>query len=117
LSHPFTTQEEGPVTITVLSVAREAPTLPEDAPQPDTSQPPAVEDDPTAAIPPPIYIGLAIGMWDGSTCKRIAQRTDASLLSIISGTAQAGQFCVAVFDPGGDVVTLPVDYQIAVDHY
>ena len=117
LSHPFTTQEEGPVTITVLSVAREVPPLPEDAPQPDTSQPPAVEDDPTAAIPPPIYIGLAIGMWDGSTCKRIAQRSDASLLSSISGTAQAGQFCVAVFDPGGDVVTLPVDYQIEVDHY
>lgn len=117
LSHPFTTKDEGPVTITVLSVARETPSLPEDAPPPDTSQPPSVEDDPTAAIPPPIYIGLAIGSWDGSVCRRIAQRTDASLLTSISGTAQAGQFCVDVFDPGGDRVTLPVDYQIAVDHY
>ena len=117
LSHPFTTKDEGPVSITVLSVVREVPALPEDTPAPDTSRPPSVEDDPTSGIPPPIYIGLAIGSWDGSACRRIAQRTDASLLTIISGTAQAGQFCVAVFDPGGDVVTLPVDYQIEVDHY
>ena len=115
--HPFTVKDDGPVTITVLSVARETPAPPEDAPAPDTSQPPSVEDDPTAAFPPPIYIGLGIGTWNGSTCRLIAQRTDASLFTIISGTAMAGSFCVSVFDPGGDVVTLPVNYQLEVDHY
>ena len=116
-AHPFTVKDEGPVTITVLSVARETPPPPEGTPAPDTSQPPSVEDDPTAALPPPIYIGLGIGTWNGSTCGLIAQRTDASLLSIISGTAMAGSFCVSVFDPGGNVVTLPVDYEVGVDHY
>ena len=116
-AHPFTVKDEGPVTITVLSVARETPAPPEATPAPDTSQPPSVEDDPTAALPPPIYIGLGIGAWNGSTCGLIAQRTDASLLSVISGTAMAGSFCVSVFDPGGNVVTLPVDYQVEVNHY
>lgn len=116
-AHPFTVNEDGPVTITVLSVARETPAPPENAPAPNTNQPPSVEDDPTAAVPPPIYIGLGIGAWDGSTCRLIAQRTDASLLTIISGTAMAGNLCVSVFDPGGDVVTLPVDYQVEVGHY
>jgi len=116
-AHPFTVQEDGPVSITVLSVVRETPPLPEDAPAPDTSQPPSTEDDPTAAIPPPIYIGLGIGTWDGVTCGVIARRTDASLLSSISGTAVAGNFCVSVFDPGGDVVTHPVNYQLEVNHY
>jgi hypothetical protein len=116
-AHPFTVNEGGPVTITVLSVARETPAPPEDTPPPNTSQPPSVEDDPTVAIPPPIFIGLGIGAWSGSTCTLIAQRTDASLLTIISGTAMAGSFCVTVFDPGGDVITLPVNYQVEVDHY
>lgn len=118
VSHPFTVNEDGPVTITVLNVARETPPPPENpSPAPPTNQPPATEDDPTAALPPPIYIGLAIGMWDGTTCQRIAQRTDASLFTIISGSAQAGRFCVSVFDPGGDVITLPVNYQVEVNHF
>lgn len=116
-AHPFTVKDDGPVTITVLNVAREPPVPPEGVPAPDTNQPPSVEDDPTAAIPPPIFIGLGIGTWDGSTCRLIAQRTDASLLTIISGTAMAGSFCASVFDPGGDVVTLPVDYQVQVGHF
>ena len=118
VSHQFTVQEDGPVTITVLNVVRETPIPPENPlPPPPTNQPPATEDDPTAALPPPIYIGLAIGMWDGTTCQRIAQRTDASLLTIISGSAKAGSFCVSVFDPGGDVITLPVIYQVEVNHF
>jgi len=117
-THPFTVTEDGPVTITVLNVVRETPTPPENLlPPPPTNQPPATEDDPTAALPPPIYIGLAIGMWDGTTCQRIAQRTDASLLTTISGSAQAGSFCVSVFDPGGDVITLPVNYLVEVNHF
>jgi hypothetical protein len=117
-SHPFTVKEDGPVTITVLNVTRETP-VPPGTPLPPavTNQPPATEDDPTAALPPPIYIGLAIGMWNGTTCQRIAQRTDASLLTTISGSAKAGDFCVAVFDPGGDVITLPVDYQVEAHHF
>jgi hypothetical protein len=118
VSHPFTVKEDGPVSITVLNVARETPAPPENPlPPPPTNEPPAAEDDPTAALPPPIYIGLAIGTWDGATCQRVAQRTDASLLTIISGSAKAGSFCVSVFDPGGDVITLPVDYQVEVNHF
>lgn len=116
-AHPFTVTEDGPVSITVLNVARETPPPPEDLPPPDTSQPPAAEDDPSAGIPAPIYIGLGIGTWDGSACHVIAQRTDASLFTIISGTAMAGSFCVSVFDPGGDVVTNPVNYGLEVSHY
>lgn len=112
VAHPFTIKDGGVVNVTVLGVARETP-APPDIP-PDTSAPAGDEDQEPAALPPPIYIGLGIGTWNGSTCSVIAQKTNASLLTSLSGTALAGEFCVSVFDSGS--VTDPVDYLIQVDH-
>ena len=112
VAHNFTITDSGPVSVTVLGVSREVPAAP-DIP-PDTSVPAGDEDQMPAALPPPIYIGLGIGTWNGTTCSVIAQRTNASLLTTISGTALAGEFCVSVFDSGS--VTDPVDYFLQVDH-
>jgi hypothetical protein len=111
MEHHFTVTDSGAVVVTVLTVTRELPPEP-DIP-PDVSVPPGAEDQPVS-FPPPIYIGLGIGTWNGATCSVIAQRTNASLFTTISGSALAGEFCVSVFDSGS--VTDPVDYLLQVDH-
>ena len=112
VAHPFTVANDGPVSITVVGVSRELPPPP-DIP-PDPSSPAGIEDQPPPAIAAPIYIGLGIGTWNGSACRVIAQRTNASFFTTMTGSALAGPFCISVFDSGS--VTDPVDYVIQVDH-
>ncbi|MGH9146351.1 MAG: hypothetical protein ACRD1Q_06555 [Vicinamibacterales bacterium] len=126
--HHFTVAEQGNVTITVVSAARIVATPPYESP-PDASKPPAAEDGPLNGIPPhtdappaaedkpptpAVQVGMGIGTWSGSECSLIAQRTDASVSTVMSGTAMAGEFCVSIFDSGS--VTDSVDYAVQVDH-
>lgn len=126
--HRFTVAEQGGVTITVLNAVRIVPVPPYESP-PDAGTPPAAEDGPVTGIPPhtdappaaedkpptpAVQVGMGIGTWSGSECSLIAQRTDASVSTVMSGTAMAGEFCVSIFDSGS--VTDPVDYAVQVDH-
>lgn len=126
--HRFTVAEQGDVTITVLNAVRIVPVPPYESP-PDAGKPPAAEDGPVTGVPPhtdappvaedkpptpAVQVGMSIGTWSGSECSLIAQRTDASVSTVMSGTALAGEFCVSIFDSGS--VTDPVDYVVQVDH-
>ena len=73
----------------------------------------------TAAGPPStIYMGLGIGSYTGSTCTLLASGsvvTPAGTTSQLSGTLNAGSYCVMVFDTGNQ--TTPVTYAVTVNHY
>lgn len=86
-SHPFTVMATGPVNITLLSVG-----------------PPAT-----------ITVGLGVGTPSGTTCALIsAVSTPAGTVAQLSGTANAGAFCLSVFDVGN--LAASVDYTVAVSH-
>ncbi|MEQ1913243.1 MAG: hypothetical protein ABMA15_30805 [Vicinamibacterales bacterium] len=72
----------------------------------------------TAAGPPPtIFMGLGIGTPSGATCTLVTSplATPASSVAQLSGTAQAGTYCVAVYDAGNQ--TADVTYSVTVTHY
>lgn len=59
-------------------------------------------------------IGMAVGLWDGSVCTRVASNDRAVLGTRIRGTAAAGRFCVSVYDVGNLVD--PIAYTLTVEH-
>jgi hypothetical protein len=73
----------------------------------------------TAAGPPStIYMGLGIGTPSGSTCALLtngAVVTPAGTAAQLTGTLNAGSYCVMVFDAGNQ--TAPVTYAVTVNHY
>ena len=73
----------------------------------------------TAAGPPAtIFMGLGIGTPTGSTCTLLSGgslATPAGSIAQLSGTAQAGTYCVAVYDVGNQ--TGDVTYSVTVTHY
>ena len=73
----------------------------------------------TAAGPPAtIFMGLGVGTQSGATCTPIANAslaTQAGSIAQISGTAQAGGYCVTVFDVGNQ--SADVTYSVTVTHY
>ncbi len=71
----------------------------------------------TAAGPPPtITMGLGVGTPSGGTCTLTGNPVSASAgtTAQISGTANAGTYCVQVFDAGNQVA--PVTYTVTVAH-
>jgi hypothetical protein len=72
----------------------------------------------TAATPPPtIFMGVGIGTPSSSTCALISgdtTATPAGPTAQLSGTLNAGTYCVEVFDVGND--TAPVTYSVTVVH-
>ena len=72
----------------------------------------------TAAGPPTtIFMGVGVGTPSGNTCSLIAQAppSQASTIAQLSGTAQAGTYCVVVFDIGNQ--TAQVSYTVTVSHF
>jgi hypothetical protein len=71
----------------------------------------------TAAGPPPtITMAFSVGTFDGSTCTLIQSvAAQGSTTPQISGTANAGAYCVVVADTGAQ--TGPVTYAVTVTHY
>jgi hypothetical protein len=73
----------------------------------------------TAAGPPAtIFMGLGIGTVSGTTCTLISGAsvlTQAGSAAQLSGTANAGAYCVMVYDAGNQ--TADVTYSVTVNHY
>jgi len=72
----------------------------------------------TAAGPPAtIFMGVGVGTPSGATCSLIAQSppSQAGTATVLSGTAQAGAYCVTVFDIGNQ--TAPITYSVTVSHF
>ena len=72
----------------------------------------------TAAGPPStIFMGVGVGTPSGTTCSLIAQAppSQAGSAPQLSGTANAGTYCVVVFDIGNQ--TAAVTYTVTVSHF
>jgi hypothetical protein len=71
-----------------------------------------------AGPPETIVMGVGLGNVSGNVCNPIqgaAGTTAASTTPVLSGTAQAGAFCVAVYDAGN--MTATVTYKVTVTHF
>ena len=86
-THPFTVRQVGQVDLTLVTVA------------------------PLNTV----AIGFAVGSWDGANCSLIAGDDNARQGYVLSGTAQPGTFCVAVYD-SGNIGADPVEYTVTVVH-
>jgi len=76
----------------------------------------------TAAGPPSnVTVGLGVGSPSGGVCapfQNFAIATTAGTAPQLSGQANAGTYCVEVFDVGGTAaLTGPVTYSVSVAHY
>ena len=73
----------------------------------------------TAAGPPAtIFMGLALGNPSGTTCVLLSGAqtlAQAATTSQLSGTVNAGTYCVAVFDVGNQ--SAQVAYSVTVSHF
>jgi hypothetical protein len=73
----------------------------------------------TAAGPPStIYMSLGIGTFTGAMCTLLTSAsvvTQAGAIAQLTGTANAGSYCVMVSDAGNQVA--PVTYAVTVIHY
>ena len=73
----------------------------------------------TAAGPPAtIYMGLGVGTPAGGACSLLSGSqilTQAGTTAQLSGTVNAGTYCVAVFDAGNQ--TAQIAYSVTVTHY
>jgi len=88
--HPFTITQAGAVNITLVS----------------------------AGPPATIFMGLGIGLPSGSTCTLLASAstvTQAGTVAQLSGTAQAGSYCVQVYDVGNQLAS--ISYTVTVSHF
>jgi hypothetical protein len=73
----------------------------------------------SAATPPPtIYVGLAVGTYSNGTCTFLSGANllvQAGANAQLSGSANAGSYCVDVYDAGNQLV--PITYTVSVSHY
>jgi hypothetical protein len=73
----------------------------------------------TAAGPPPtIDMGLGIGTPGGTACTLLTNGsvvTPAGTVAQLTGTLNAGSYCVSVYDAGNQ--TAPITYAVTVNHY
>jgi len=70
-----------------------------------------------AGPPATIFMGLGIGTPSTSTCALLSGATadtQAGTTSQLSGTVDAGTYCVEVYDVGNE--TIPVNYSVTVAH-
>jgi hypothetical protein len=63
-------------------------------------------------------LGVGIGAWDGTTCgTSMSANTDArSGATALTGTANAGNYCVRVYDSGNVPADWSVGYTVEVVH-
>ena len=73
----------------------------------------------TAAGPPTtIYMGVGIGTPTAGSCSLLSSSqvlTQAGTTAQLTGTVNAGTYCVAVFDAGNQ--TAQIAYSVTVTHY
>ena len=73
----------------------------------------------TAAGPPStIYMGVGVGTYSAPTCTLLTNGsvvTQAGTTAQLSGTLNAGSYCVMVYDAGNQ--SAPVSYSVTVNHY
>jgi hypothetical protein len=73
----------------------------------------------TAAGPPStIYMGVGVGSYSNSTCTPLSNGsvvTQAGSTAQLTGTLNAGSYCVRVYDAGNQ--SAPVSYSVTVTHY
>jgi hypothetical protein len=73
----------------------------------------------TAAGPPStIFMGLGVGTYASPACTLLTSGaivTQAGATAQLSGTVNAGSYCVMVYDAGNQ--TAPVTYAVTVTHY
>jgi hypothetical protein len=73
----------------------------------------------TAAGPPTtIYEGLGVGSYSNGTCTLLTNGStlvQAGSTAQLSGTVNAGVYCVEVFDAGNQ--TAQINYAVTVTHY
>lgn len=73
----------------------------------------------TAAGPPStIFMGLGVGTNSGGTCTLLSNGslvTQAGATAQLSGTVNAGSYCVMVYDAGNQ--TAAITYAVTVNHY
>lgn len=73
----------------------------------------------TAAGPPAtIYEGIGLGTPSGTTCTLLSGAyvvLPASTIAQLSGTVQAGTYCIAISDAGNQAA--PITYAVTVTHY
>jgi hypothetical protein len=65
-----------------------------------------------------LQIGLGVGTPSGTACTFLtgaSLRTGASTTPQLSGTSDAGSFCIGVFDVG--TLTEAVTYSVTISHY
>lgn len=88
--HAFTVGTTGPVTITLTAVG------------PLTT----------------MSMGIGIGTWDGTTCYASSTKNDNARTGVtaLTGTANAGSYCVNVFDSGNVPEEWQVSYEVQVVH-
>lgn len=71
-----------------------------------------------AGPPATIYMGLGVGTVSGTTCTLLTNGfviAPASATAQLSGTLNAGAYCVMVYDAGNQVA--PVTYSVVVNHF
>jgi hypothetical protein len=63
-------------------------------------------------------LGVGIGTWDGTTCgSSMSSNTDARVgKTALTGTANAGSYCVRVYDSGNIPADWSVSYTVEVVH-
>jgi hypothetical protein len=73
----------------------------------------------TVAGPPPtIYMGVGVGTPSDTSCSILSNAqvlAQAGTTAQLTGTADAGTYCVVVFDAGNQ--TAQVTYSVTVTHY
>jgi hypothetical protein len=69
-----------------------------------------------AGLPAGVSLGMGVGTPNGSACTLIkAQPVQPANIAQVTGSADPGSFCVAVYDLG--TLTAPVDYTVVVSHF
>lgn len=63
-------------------------------------------------------MGVGIGIWDGTTCAVSTTRNDNARTGAVAltGTANAGSYCVNVYDSGNVPEDWEVTYEVQVVH-
>ena len=66
--------------------------------------------------PDTAVLSLGLGTWNGQSCQLIIARDETPAQGTVVGEATAGNFCVRLSDPNGQL-TQPVSYDVTVTHF
>jgi hypothetical protein len=76
----------------------------------------AVQETLTALSPDSaVVLGISLGTWNGNSCQVVLAKDNATLGSIVLGSASsAGTLCARVYDVGN--LTAPASYELTIVH-